>query len=100
MPYEMEVVLMAKQFGVTPSQIENEEDALLYIGLEGESILKALTARDNFLSSGGKVRMSPAQLKVVVHAEQLLAKVDVEEEEREIERDYNDADLAGIIIEG
>jgi hypothetical protein len=100
LPYEVEAVLLAKQFNVTPSMIEEEEDALVHVGLEGESVLKALAAREAFLGSGGKVRWTAAQGKMIVRIEKLLAGEDVEEEEREVEREYSDADLAGITVEG
>jgi hypothetical protein len=104
LPYEVEAVLLAKQFGVTPSMIEEEEDALLHVGLEGESILKALGARDAFLGSTGKVKWTPAQGKMIVRIEKLLAE-DNAEKEHEITEDFSDVPsgkdpLAGINIEG
>lgn len=98
LPYEVEVVMTAKEFGVTPSEIEDEEDALLHIGLEGQAVLRALAARDAFLGSKGRVRWTPAQGRIIMRVDEILKEEGVEKE-REFKEDFVESDLAGINIE-
>jgi hypothetical protein len=94
LPYEVEAVLMAKQFGVPPSQIEEEEDALLHIGLEGESVIKALAARDAWAADVGKGRQPTSdQWQTIMRVSDILKEEGIAE--RESDEDFSDVPVGG-----
>lgn len=94
LPYEVELGLMARKFGVSPSQIEDEEDALLFCASEGMTILEALAARDRFLITRVHSSATPGQWKLVQMVEEAM---DDEGEPTYVE-DFNEQELADMGI--
>jgi len=85
---------MALRFHTTPSQIEEEEDALLYCAVEGMSILDAFAARDRFFITKQHC-LSADQIRLLQRVEEAMP-----EEEKGPESDdrYSDEELTAMGI--